>query len=259
MLTAYARFLDLDAESLLLRFADALQAERLERHPFLGRRTRPREASTPVAMWFGRLFSTDLILGGGLVLAMVVFSVWGGARVISLRAEKQAELNISQSISEELLQSTVVAPAAAGTPTVAETALVEAPTSTPELPPVSNAPVSVTIIVTGRTWMRVTVDGEIVLEERVSAGSVFTYDADEQVEVLAADGGRVQIIYNDEKLGAMSIPGQVANMVYSTSGALVPTPTATPVPSATPRPTRTPVPSPTPRPTRTPRPTATQS
>jgi cytoskeleton protein RodZ len=256
MLTAYSRFLDLDSEILLLRYADALQAARIERHP----ETEQRKKTSPISKpsFIQRILSTDIFFGGGLIIVMLAFAIWGAARIITIQTTAQASSNAPQSISQELLATPKSNLDITYTPTVTSIDVTVAnnnSTSVPEILPTikSNAPVQVTTIITGRTWLRVSVDGKIKFEKRVQNGNVFTFDGDKQIEVLIADGNLVQIIYNQKDLGLAGAPGEIINYIYTANEVLLPTATPTPVPTNTPRPSKTPVPSPTLRPSRTPK------
>jgi hypothetical protein len=204
--------------------------------------------------------STDLVFGGGLVLALAVFAVWGTAQVISLREQGQGDVN-AQSISEVLLAT----PDVNATPTTTLDATGDAtngflplppslPSETPTAFPTrfSSAPVQLIVIASDRTWMRIIVDGKTEFEGRTAPGSVYSFEAESQIELLVADGGAVQLIYNREDIGSPSFPGEVSNLVYTADGILLPTPTITPSPTRTPRPSATPRPTSTPRLTPTP-------
>ena len=134
--------------------------------------------------------------------------------------------------------------------------IIVAPSSVNETPTVieiptlaRSSPVQVVAAVTGNTWMRVKVDGEIEYQGRANAGSAYTFNGNEKVEVLAADGSLVQIIYNGEDLGLMGDSGAISEIIYTPQGTLLPTPTSTPTPTRTPRVTPTFTPSITPTPT----------
>ena len=253
ILSSYARFLDLDVDAILLRYAEGLQASRLERHPSSQGKKKQNDGSDsilPPAL--RRILTTDLIVGGGMIVAMVVFAVWGANRIISQKEQENGNSNSQQSISEALLAATSVTdqPTEILTPSleINFTPVTENATSTVfELPAVVNtSPVQVTTIITGNTWMRVTVDGKVEFQGRAVAGSVNTYDGLESVNVLAADGSQVQIIYNQDNLGPMGDSGVITEFIYTPKGALLPTPTKTPVPTRTPRATPTLIPSRTP-------------
>lgn len=263
LLNAYANFLDLDAEAILLRFADALQARRMERQPQPP--PRKRRASPLLPFWLKRFLTADLIFGGSMVLLLLAMAIWGAARLLprnGLSAEPTA--TEGPSISEVLL-----APPVGGdtpTPESAPTSVPElgtvAPTDAPPefLPPTATpliefapAPgVQLTILVLERTYLKVLVDGETKQEGRVVPGAALKFEGKSRVEVLTGSGGALQIIYNQQNLGIMGSFGEVVNRIYTLNGIETPTPTPSPTPTVTPRQSPTPSPTITPPVTNTP-------
>ena len=255
ILSSYARFLDLDSESLLLRFAEGLQAKRLERHPRQPRSRSENGEDAILPPGLRRILSTDLVFGGGMILAMIAFAIWGANRIISQSQFEQGGVNSEQSISEALLAPTLATEEATALPSpsldaiITSAGVIETPTII-EIPTLAkSSPVQVVTAITGTTWMRVKVDGEIEYQGRANAGSAYTFNGNEKVEVLAADGSLVQIIYNGEDLGLMGDSGAISEIIYTPQGSLLPTPTSTPTPTRTPRVTPTFTPSITPTPT----------
>jgi cytoskeleton protein RodZ len=262
MLTAYARFLDLDPDILLLRYADALLAQRDERHPRPARRAGlPQSVALPASI--RSLLSTDLVVGGGLILALGIFAVWGAARVLSIRAQ-ESQAAPGESVSQVLLDTPGpdLTPSPEAVATGTEVAFLlpvpSGPSETPTAFPTrfSTAPVQLIVAALGRTWMRITVDGKIAFEDRTTTGGAYSFEGSKQIEMLVADGSAVSLIYNRELLGAPGGIGEVVDLIYTPGSVLLPTPTITPSPTITPRPTSTPRPSPTPRISPTPRSTA---
>lgn len=265
MLNAYASFLDLDAEAILLRFADALQSRRLERQP-QPLSPRKRSLSLGLPRWLKRFVSADLIFGGGMVLLLLGMSIWGAARLLSGNASAEATATEGPSISEVLLASPVGGEPP--TPVIIPTSPAELETSAPtnappELPPGTATPliefapapaVQLTIVVLERAYLKVTVDGEVKQDGRVAPGAALTFDGVQRIEVLTGSGAAVQIIYNQQNLGVLGSFGEVVNRIYALDGIQTPTPTASPTPSITPRWSPTPTPTITPLITNTPLP-----
>jgi cytoskeletal protein RodZ len=260
ILSSYASFLDLDAESLLLRYAEGLQASRLERHPRQPRAGRENGEEAILPPVLKQILSTDLVFGGSMILAMVAFAIWGANQIISQSGFTQGGVNSEKSISEALLAPTPATEEATAVPSPSLD-LIIAPVSVNETPTLfeiptlaKSSPVQVVTAITGNTWMRVKVDGTIEFQGRADAGSAFTFNGDEKVEVLAADGSLVQIIYNGEDLGLMGDTGAIIEIIFTPQGTLFPTPTNTPTPTRTPRVTPTYTPSITPTTTDAPEP-----
>lgn len=246
MLNNYAHFLDMQVDAILLRFAEGLQAQRLERQPQRLEKPQRARLKANVTASFQRFLSIDLIFGGGLILLLLIFAVWGTSRVINLRAAPKPEAT-APSISDVLLAAptpgteTVEAAQTSGfitpVPASGQTPVIALPTTIP-------GHVQVVVVALERVWVRVTVDGKVKLEGRLIAGSAYPFDGDDQIEVLTGDGSAVQIIYNQADLGVMGTFGEVVNRIYTPKNILNPTPTPEPTSTATPR--FTPIPSKTP-------------
>jgi hypothetical protein len=67
------------------------------------------------------------------------------------------------------------------------------------------------------------------------------------VEILTGNAGALQIFFNDDDIGSVGLIGQVASLIFTENGLILPTPTITPTPTETPltTPTATMTPSPT--------------
>jgi cytoskeleton protein RodZ len=256
MLNNYAAFLGLDPESLLLLFAEGLQAS-LEARQAIRQEAHP--APVRHKPWLPtsvrRIFSSDILIGGTLVIFLVVFAGWGAIRIFTVRTEQTPTVT-APSIADVLLASstptTTFTPAPAA-PTVHATLALLLPISTGALsggPLPSNAQGKVQIYITvlQRAWMRVTVDGKIEFEGRVIPGSAYPFVGESQVEILTGNGAAIQVFFNQQDLGEYGGFGQVVDRIFTLQGILYPTPTVTPTPSATLPATAAPPATATPRP-----------
>ena len=82
MLSNYASFLDLDVDSILLRYADALQARHRERNP----QKPAREAGEPIVSRIPPIRSFiagDIVFGFGIAILLIGFTIWGVSRVMT--------------------------------------------------------------------------------------------------------------------------------------------------------------------------------
>jgi hypothetical protein len=194
-----------------------------------------------------RLFSTELLVGGSLVILLVGFALWAAIRIFAIRDEQQPAPT-APSIAAILLATPTVEPSPSPlppTPTipVLPTALLQPTEGTiPEAqpPPPGLEAVQVYITVRQRAWIRVLVDGEVAFEGRVVPGSAYQYSGEDKVEVLSGNGAAIQVFFNQQDLGPMGLLGEVVHQVFTRQGVQTPTPTITVTPSATVRPTRTP-------------------
>ncbi len=246
MLNNYASFLGMDPEPLLLRFADGLQTQLAEKKAArpLERPTRPRrQAVLPAPL--RRVFASDFLIGGVLIVLLLAFMAWGAIRIMS----SQEELPLSPtapSIADVLLATSSPSPTATlapATPTRPASAFIQ-PTvaaessGTPpsiEVPTDSQVGVQIYITVLQRAWMRVVVDGKIEFEGRVIAGSAYNYAGEERIEVLTGNGAALQIFYNQQDLGVLGFLGEVIDRVFTLDGIQTPTATITPTTTRTPR------------------------
>ncbi len=255
MLKNYAVFLGLDPEPLMLRFAEALQA-RLAASQASRPVTRPRHVrrGPDLLMPVRRIFASELVIGGFLVITLVGFILWGAARILNLRSA-QGPSPTAPSISEVLLAPPTPEPSATPRPPTPTPPPAPAPSDTPVLNATLSGTlaagkagsVQVYVTIRQRAWMRVTVDGKIEFEGRVLAGTAYQFGGQEQIEILTGNGAAVQIFFGQQDLGTMGIFGQVVDWIFSVEGLLTPTPTATPTNSPTPRFSPTPQGSPTPQ------------
>jgi cytoskeletal protein RodZ len=254
MLSNYATFLDMDVDALLLRFADALQARHRERNPHRPVRKpgQPIVANMPPMRSF---IAGDMIFGVSMAILLVGFAIWGVSRVMNIQSQREVKPT-APSISEVLLASPNPSLSTV-TPTFLPvesfpgeaTVTVEIPTQN------ANAEVQLNLVAVERTYMRVTVDGEVAFEGRVVPGNAYPFEAESQIEVLVGSGAAIRTVYNGRDLGLMGTFGQVVNNIYlgteiitptafpTATGTLTVTPTNTASPTVTPRFTFTPGPS----------------
>ena len=255
MLSNYATFLDLNVDSILLRYADALQARHREKNPQKPARE-PGQPIVPNIPPLRSFIAGDLIFGIGIAVLLVGFLVWGITWIVNTQNQQEIQPT-APSISDVLLATT---DPSLFTPT-ATLALIQEnePTVTIVIPTQNlNVNVQVNLVAVERTYMRVIVDGEEVFNGRVVPGNAYPFEAEEQVEVLVGSGAAIRITYNGRDLGLLGGFGQVVSNIYREEEIITPTalPTQTPTitftPTATVPPTITPIPSSTPRVTGTP-------
>ena len=258
MLSNYATFLDLDVDALLLRFADALQARHRERNPQKPTRKpgQPILSNIPPMRSF---IAGDMIFGVGMAILLVGFAIWGVSRVMTIQSQQEVEPT-SPSISDVLLS--YPNPSSLSTATATFLPAVEAfpgeATVTVEIPTQNvNAPVQLNLVAVERTYMRVTVDGEVEFDGRVVPGNAYPFDAENQIEVLVGSGAAIRIVYNGRDLGLMGTFGQVMHNIYLGTEIITPTGMSTLTSTITTTPTNTAPPTATLQVTSTPAPSAT--
>jgi len=245
MLSNYARFLNLDPEALLLRFADGLQTRRTER---MGNRPfrRPATQVSNSQLVLRQFISVDLVVGALLVILLVGFVVWGASQILTF--QKQGVVNYTiPPVSELLLSTGTQSPSMVSTgENLSGSTVPTAGTSQPTLPvlaqgtlnftplPSGNEPIQVYIIAHLTAWVQVTADGKVVFQGRVQAGSAYPYAGNKEVEVITGDAAAIQVFYNQVDLGSLGSIGQVMDLIFSTQGLITPTPTTIPTATLTP-------------------------
>jgi cytoskeleton protein RodZ len=257
ILANYASFLDLNADAILLRFADGLQARHRERGPQQPGRSRPPMTVNTRLPPLRSFIASDLVFGGGVAIMLLLFAVWGISRVIAVRSEA-VPLATAPSISDVLagtplptLSEQVTVIPAQDTPVVGSA---EAPLDIATLD--ANVRVQVNLTATERTYVRVMVDGKLQFEGRTQPSGQYSYQAANQVEVLVGNAAALRVNYNGRDLGLMGNFGEVVDRLYTAEGIATPTPTLPPTRTPTPHITATSstTPTVTPSVTRTPKP-----
>jgi hypothetical protein len=180
-------------------------------------------------------------------LILLAFAIWGTSRVVSLRSEITPQ-STAQSISDILVASSgtvtlTPTPTVAGTDAIIPTAGV---TAIGTIPAAGPGPVQIVIVALEQAFLRVTVDGKIQFDGRITDGTAYSFSGNTQIEVLTGNGAGISILFNQGNLGPMGRFGEVVDRIYTANAILNPTPTSTPTTTITPTPTVTPRVSPTP-------------
>lgn len=254
ILANYAAFLDLDADAILLRFADGIQARYRERKPESPKRSHMTvSTSLPPLRTF---IASDLVFGGGVAIMLLLFAIWGISRVAVLRSNSSAQAT-APSISD-VLAGTPVSTLAQEVTLIPAQDTAQGPleaTAAFELPTLGpNVNVQLIVVSMERTYMRVTVDGKVRFDGRTEPGMEYPYDAKDRIEVLVGNASALRITFNGRDLGIMGGFGEVIDRVYTLAGPVTPTSTQPPTATATPNVTSTPTQTPTRTPTVTPTP-----
>ncbi len=251
MLSNYATFLDLDVDTLLLRFADALQARHRERNP-QKRMRKPGEPIVENLPPMRSFIAGDLIFGVGIVVLLVGFAIWGVSRVLEIQSQREVQPT-APSISDILL-ATPNPSSFTATPTFLAVDAFPGEATVTVVIPTLNADVSVQVnlIAVERTYMRVIADGQTVFEGRVVPGTAYPFEAVDQIEVLVGSGAAIRIVYNGRDMGLLGSFGQVVSNIYGANEIITPTGIPSPTATITPTPTKTAVPTSTSRFTATP-------
>ena len=291
MLRIYGRFLELDEENVLLLYDQMRVAQEKGRRQRRGRRRRPAEAeaervlSSTQPLQEAHLAERRSATCGSLarILLLLLFSAAAIAIIVFVTIEL-AGIDTGDAAAPTGAATALPPPTQTEAPLATDT-VASAPTRS-ERAQFSGSGILVSILVTQRSWMQVTVDGVERFSGIATPETLLEYDAVGEVRLAAANAMALDVIWNGQRQGPIGGRGQRADIRFTASEAIVelgpagaptpvsptaeatvetveaaptategpsPTPTETPVPSATPIPTATH----TPRPTATPIPSAT--
>lgn len=245
----YARFLGLDL--------DLLESELTGQEPKsrLGRRRRepdgaarasavepipgPRAGATPVPgpakraearprRRRGWLTNTAIVLVAGAIVVVFVLGLTALLNRFSESAEGEAVgLGDLTAAPDDAVE--VQAPAGEGeqavdlaadaSPTPAE--MPDGPV-TPELaytpPGNTNTNVVVSVVVKQRTWLRVTVDGEVTRQGLARPGEVWQFEGTQSVGLRASNAAALELTVNNQRQGVLGARGQLFDQTFTREG-----------------------------------------
>ena len=235
LLQTYARFLNLDVESIMLRYADALQKRRVETTTIKRRLRKPAKTLPPIMVSLKHFFTMDLFFGTLLILGILGFLFWGIARMSEATQTPQATGTIP-AVAEILLSEPIQPTPTALEPTADQNTLI-VPTVTPFFTGVvSDEPIEVVLLARQNVWLRITSDGNVLFEGRMIDGEVRSYTAEETLELETGNIIALEIMHNQTRLEPLSDRlGTAARIIFTIDGVqelpvtppeILPTPTS---------------------------------
>lgn len=241
----YAEFLGLPADDLLEQYEEALGGRGMgwpRRKPLHELPTRP---SVRVRSRRPTWLSTDLFVAAGITLAVLGLIAWGVGRVVAgmeartLSASEfliptftpslePADTGASPAPDQPPADTPGPGPSEVSLPVAASAS--ETPTAALTFAPVSSAPIDVRLLIERRSWVRVVADGVELYQARPDAGEILEFQGQQVVEVITGNGVGVRAFYNGQDQGPLGDLNQVVIRLWTTEGAITPTPTQTPTP-----------------------------
>ena len=231
MLNNYAKFLAMDDNALMDRYARALLLQREERMP--ARKAPEPAVSVKVNLPEGlrRILNPDLVIGGALIVALFGFILWGASQMLASSGEEATDApSISQML--QLTPSVSPLPDLTQTADAAQTqtestaipgVIISQSTPTP-VATANAAPLQLYIIAHDRAFMRVAVDGVSAFDGRVIPNNVYTYSGNDLITLLTGNGAALEIYFNQDYLGKLGSVGEVVDLRFSLQGMQTPTP-----------------------------------
>lgn len=226
-LRTYARFLGLDPEASVEAFNNAVPSSPPTKHataPAVSQLSRGRGVS--VWAWLGVAVAVALLgyvgygyyqlkTGTPVAIASPIGSASpaGGASeepVAVTSASPAAAPDPSATAASSAAAGTQASPGAGASPGVSGA---PAPSTTPAVPASPSRP-AVSLKLTGASWLRVSVDGSVVLEGVFPAGTVRDFHG-KHVHVIAGNAGGVEVAALGRPSKALGASGEVVERDYA--------------------------------------------
>jgi cytoskeletal protein RodZ len=142
-------------------------------------------------------------------------------QTIETLLENRQAAEFTPAPTEQLLDPSVtplpINPTSRNNPSALPTAALPTPTR-PPLPATMDI-IRLRLDITERTWVRVTVDGEVVLEGQFTVeDGPFQWEAQEAATLLTGNGAGVFVTINDIELGRLAGRGEVWEETWNTTG-----------------------------------------
>ncbi|NEP18120.1 MAG: helix-turn-helix domain-containing protein [Leptolyngbya sp. SIO4C1] len=83
----------------------------------------------------------------------------------------------------------------------------------------SEAPVAVSVNLTGDSWMQVIVDGSVAFEGTMTSGTEELWEAQDSIRMIAGNAGAVMVSHNGSTPATAGAPGAVETLVFTPEAA----------------------------------------
>lgn len=261
MLNNYAVFLNLDVDTIMLRFSDALQllSQDKARNALEASARNVEKRAKPVKRpnKLRQFLTPDLFVGVVVIFGMAAVIIYSAVKISAYRSLQPTALpDLNAAFMQQFEQST-------GQPAYLPTSTATVDPNTLLQNSLANLagqeaagegeaaqPVQVILSANQRTYLSVTADGKEVFSGRTLPNSSYPFDAQNLIEVTTGNASAISVVYNQTNLGLLGSIGQVISIEFSSQMAATPTPRFSPTPTSTFEPTYTPQPE-TPLPTLT--------
>ncbi|MBN1678938.1 MAG: DUF4115 domain-containing protein [Anaerolineae bacterium] len=161
-----------------------------------------------------------VLIAGAIVAGLVLGLTAVIDRLVATPASSdQSSSGVGETVVPE------VSPEAAGgeQPAEAVEGEFQAPVAAFTPPVLTGASVTVTIQVVQRTWLRVTVDGQVAREGTARTGEVWQFEGSQSVAVRTSNAAGLELTVNNQPQGVLGERGELFDYTFSLSGTPVPT------------------------------------
>lgn len=219
-LQAYARFLNLDVEAVMIRYADAIQKRRLEKASNKPTRKRIAKVLPPFLLNLKRFFTLDLFFGTLMIVGIVGFLIWGISRMRYTTEEPELTGTLPPVADVLLADGTPTAIVIEETVEIEEDTIQLIPTSTPFYVPSENdSNLELVLLIRQNIWLKIISDGDVLFEGRQVAGNVLTYLGEDEIELETGNIAAIEIIFNQRTVDQISDKlGTAARLLFTSDG-----------------------------------------
>jgi cytoskeleton protein RodZ len=232
----YAAFLGLDGDTILSRFGQATMRAGIALPPPPASGSAVRTADREGAVFQprdidieGRLaglpawLSSDILIGVALALVVAIIG-FGLLHFLSGNSDETSVVPTATLSLAPTLTSGAPQPTTGGETSSSEsTSAVVTPTFD-----ASTGSVQLTLEATEHVWVRVTVDGDRVLEGILAPGTPETWQGTQQITLETANGAGLGAVVNGQPLGPLGERGETLVLAWGPGGPLSPVPTSSP-------------------------------
>lgn len=219
-LQTYTRFLNLDVETVMIQFAEALQKRRSENLP----KKRPkRERSSPASRFFlnlRRFFTLDLLFGTILILGILAFLIWG----ISNMRQRSPESPQTTETLPALIDFILTTPTE---PSDMPETLEPEDEQAPGIPTATaffvqfqpEKGIRLSLHARQNVWIRVYADKELHYVGRIAAGEVRTISADETIQLETSNISGLEMAFQGSAIDPIFRAfGSPARFIFNLDG-----------------------------------------
>lgn len=236
----YARFLDLDPQPLLERY----EVSKNYLAPPVPTRSETISADSPLASRDDKVFFNPVNVDLGekgrdpqsfvrlaIIVALLVVIALTVNRFFFKNDTSDADVSAAVSAILSGGQETAtpevtilpdVTPAAGSDEAMISTSrnVIDLPTPTATIPklPATMEQIDLRLELTERTWLRVTIDSEVVFEGLGRQGETLEWTAQQQAQLLTGNAIGIYVTINDIALGKLGGRGQVVDQTWNTTG-----------------------------------------